>query len=154
MFLIGLIEFDTSDNFRVKTTFVHRAVTWTSTPLLWEHCRQQVYSTRWEPSWKRNTRADCLDYWFIDGGFTWPGKGLKPLEDVALPISPPGDWGTCCPINVPQMDGRGSLTHGAVVYFFAECRVLGSKATDMDSLELPTAAKPCGLIRWHLHLPV
>ena len=54
---------DTSDNFRIKITSVHKAVTWTSAPLLWEHCRQQVYQHQIRSSWKWNTRADsCIDY--------------------------------------------------------------------------------------------
>ena len=64
MCLIALIECDTSDNFRIKITSVHKAaVTWTSAPLLWEHCRQQVYQHHIRSSWKWSTRADsCIDY--------------------------------------------------------------------------------------------
>lgn len=125
------MEFDTSDNFRIKITFAYKTTSsyMPSTPWVcewsmqgWSRPVRQLAPDQIPRENETGELIFALMIWWIDDGFTWLGKGLKPLEDVALHISP-GDWGTCCPLSVPQMDGPGSLTHDAAgVYFFAECR--------------------------------
>lgn len=65
-----------------------------------------------------------------------------------------GDWGTWCPLVLPQMDGPGSLTHDAAVHFLRRMQSPCSESDGLGLFQAPTAAKPCGFIRWHLHLPV
>jgi len=81
-----------------------------------DQCGGQARSSRSDPSWKRNARAE----WCIDDGFTWPEerdsnhwKAKMWHHCTSHRVS--DDWGTCCPLNVPQMDGPGSLTHDAGV---------------------------------------